>query len=415
MTVCSREHWARESQSFPLGRSHMSVNVKKNSSVNTVEHHTLTQRRKLDDIPARARKIASEAIGIDSHIDTVQRILVMDEDLARRWEVGHVDIPRLHEGGTHAPFFALWVPVYFPGAEAVRRTLDLRDAMQSMLDEHRDEVELATTAADIRRIVKAQKIAVFLTVEGGHTIDDDLRVLRMYYQLGVRSMTLTHSRNNNWADSATDKPVHNGLTDFGKEVVREMNRLGMLVDVSHVADKTFYDAIEVTSKPVICSHSSMRALSPVPRNVTDEMLRALARNGGVVGISFGEGFVNPKDAEALESAIKTETTAPLLTGRALDDYAAEDVRTLFGHRVKVAATVDDVANHIDHAVKVAGIDHVGIGSDFDGVSGPPNGLDDVSKMPALIEVLLERGYAEHDVKKSLGENYLRVIREGTGK
>ena len=228
-------------------------------------------------------------------------------------------------------------------------------------------------------------------------------------------MTLTHSRNNNWADSATDKPVHNGLTDFGKEVVREMNRLGMLVDVSHVADKTFYDALAVTSKPVIISHSSMRALSDVPRNVTDEMLWALAKNGGVIGISFGEGFVNPKDAEALRADIKTETNAPLLTGRALDDYAAEDVRKLFGKRLKVAATVEDVANHIDHAVKIAGIDHVGIGSDFDGISGPPNGLDDVSKMPALIEVLLERGYRKRDLKKILGENYLRVIREVTGK
>ena len=366
-------------------------------------------------IPLRARKLAAEAIGIDSHIDTVQRVLVMGEDLGKRWDAGHVDIPRLQEGGTHAPFFALWVPVYFPGAEAVRRTLDLRDAMQSVLDTHKDQMELATTAADIRRIVKAGKISVFLTVEGGHTIDDDLRVLRMFYQLGVRSMTLTHSRNNNWADSATDKPVHNGLTDFGREVVREMNRLGMLVDVSHVADKTFYDTLSVTSKPVIVSHSSMRAISPVPRNVTDEMLWALAKNGGVIGISFGEGFVNPKDAEALESAIKTETTGPALTGRALDDYAAEDVRNLFGTRVKVAATVADVVDHIDHAVRIAGIDHVGIGSDFDGVSGPPNGLDDVSKMPALIEVLLERGYAERDVKKILGENYLRVIREVTGK
>ena len=366
-------------------------------------------------IPLRARKLAAEAIGIDSHIDTVQRVLVMGEDLGKRWDAGHVDIPRLQEGGTHAPFFALWVPVYFPGAEAVRRTLDLRDAMQSVLDTHKDQMELATTAADIRRIVKAGKISVFLTVEGGHTIDDDLRVLRMFYQLGVRSMTLTHSRNNNWADSATDKPVHNGLTDFGREVVREMNRLGMLVDVSHVADKTFYDTLSVTSKPVIVSHSSMRAISPVPRNVTDEMLWALAKNGGVIGISFGEGFVNPKDAEALESAIKTETAGPALTGRALDDYAAEDVRNLFGTRLKVAATVADVADHIDHAVRIAGIDHVGIGSDFDGVSGPPNGLDDVSKMPALIEVLLERGYAERDVKKILGENYLRVIREVTGK
>src|ERR1700722_20909445 len=157
MTIRGREHWARESQSFPLGRSHMSVNVKKNSSVNTVEHHTLTHRRKLDDIPARARKIASEAIGIDSHIDTVQRILVMDEDLARRWEVGHVDIPRLHEGGTHAPFFALWVPVYFPGAEAVRRTLDLRDAMQSLFGAKKFQIEHATSPADFERIVKAGK------------------------------------------------------------------------------------------------------------------------------------------------------------------------------------------------------------------------------------------------------------------
>ena len=366
-------------------------------------------------ISPRALKLAAEAIGIDSHIDTVQRVLVMGEDLGKRWDVGHVDLPRLREGGTHAPFFALWVPVYFPGAEAVRRTLDLRDAMQSMLNAHPDQMELATTAADIRRIVKQRKIAVFLTVEGGHTIDDDLRVLRMYYQLGIRSMTLTHSRNNNWADSATDKPAHNGLTDFGKEVVREMNRLGMLVDVSHVADKTFYDTLAITTKPVIVSHSSMRALSDVPRNISDEMLWALAKNGGVVGISFGEGFVNPADAEALRSAIETETTAPLMTGRALDDYAAEDVRKLFGTRVKVAATVEDVANHIDHAVKIAGIDHVGIGSDYDGVSGPPNGLDDVSRMPALIDVLLERGYAERDVKKILGENYLRVICEVTGK
>jgi membrane dipeptidase len=384
----------------------------KSSGLETLSEQEVITHQK---IPLRARKLAAEAIGIDSHIDTVQRVLVMGEDLGKRWDVGHVDIPRLREGGTHAPFFALWVPVYFPGAEAVRRTLDLRDAMQSLLDTHKDQMELATTAADIRRIVKAGKISVFLTVEGGHTIDDDLRVLRMYYQLGVRSMTLTHSRNNNWADSATDKPAHNGLTDFGKEVVREMNRLGMLVDVSHVSDKTFYDALSVTRKPVIVSHSSMRALTDVPRNVTDEMLWALAKNGGVIGISFGEGFVNPKDAEALESAIKTETTAPMLSGRALDDYAAEDVRNLFGTRVKVAATVADVADHIDHAVRIAGIDHVGIGSDFDWVSGPPNGLDDVSKMPALIEVLLERGYAERDVKKILGENYLRVIREVTGK
>jgi membrane dipeptidase len=395
----------------------MSVTQKNTSGIATavLDASHSSKTGELTDIPARARKLAAEAIGIDSHIDTVQRVLVMGEDLAKRWNVGHVDIPRLHEGGTNAPFFALWVPTYFPGSEAVRRTLDLRDAMQSLFDKHKDKIEHATTAADIERIVKSGKIAAFLTVEGGHTIDDDLRVLRMYYQLGIRSMTLTHSHNNNWADSSTDEPIHNGLTDFGKKVVREMNRLGMIVDVSHVADKTFFDALEITTKPVMCTHSSMRALSDVPRNVTDEMLWALAKNGGVIGITFGEGFVNPKDAELLRADIKVETNAPLLSGRALDDYAAEDVRTLFGTRVKVASTVEDVADHIDHAVKIAGIDHVGIGSDFDGISGPPNGLDDVSKMPALVAVLLERGYKERDVKKILGENTLRVIREVTGK
>jgi membrane dipeptidase len=215
----------------------MSVTEKKSSGMTTaaLDAPRRSNTRELSDIPARARKARSGGDWNDSHIDTVQRVLVMGEDLGTRWNVGHVDIPRLHEGGTHAPFFALWVPVYFPGSEAVRRTLDLRDAMQSLFDTHKDQIEHATTAADIERIVDAGKIAAFLTVEGGHTIDDDLRVLRMYYQLGLRSMTLTHSRNN-WADSATDESAHNGLTDFGKDVVREMNRLGMVVDVSHVAD-----------------------------------------------------------------------------------------------------------------------------------------------------------------------------------
>lgn len=367
-----------------------------------------------EDRLARARKLMAEAIGIDSHIDTIQRVLVMAEDLGKRHDAGHVDIPRLREGGMHAPFFAFWVPVFFRGAEAVRRTLDLRDAMQSVLDRHKDQIELATTAADIERIVKAHKIAAFLTIEGGHAIDDDLRVLRMYYHLGIRSMTLTHARNNNWADSANDTPAHNGLTDFGKEVVREMNRLGMLVDLAHVSDKTFYDALAVTTKPVIVSHSSMRAISNVARNVTDDMLRALAKNGGVIGICFGMGFINPKDAEALRSATETEAEAPSLTGRALDQYAAENAQKLFGARAKVVATVEDVADHIDYAVKIAGIDHVGIGSDFDGIAATANDLEDVSKMPALVAVLLKRGYSETDLKKILGENHLRVVREVTG-
>jgi len=262
--------------------------------------------------------------------------------------------------------------------------------------------------------VKASKISAFLTIEGGHAIDDDLGVLRMYYRLGIRSMTLTHARNTNWADSASDTPAHKGLTDFGKEVVREMNRLGMIVDLAHVSDKTFYDALAITTKPLIVSHSSMRAISNVPRNVTDDMLRALAKNGGVIGINFGMGFINPKDAKALASATDTEAEAPPLVGRELDEYAAENAEKLFAKRVKVVATVEDVADHIDHAVKVAGIDHVGIGSDFDGIAGTANGLEDVSKMPDLAAVLLKRGYAEAHLKKILGENFLRVVREVTG-
>ena len=372
-------------------------------------------RLESEDALTIARRILAEAVGIDSHIDTIQRVLVMGEDLGERHDVGHVDIPRLREGGMRAPFFAFWVPVFFRGAEAVRRTLDLRDAMQSVFDTHKDQIELATTAADIERIVKAHKIAAFLTIEGGHAIDDDLRVLRMYYQLGIRSMTLTHARNSNWADSANDTPVHNGLTEFGKEVVREMNRLGMVVDLAHVSDKTFYDVLAVTTKPVIVSHSSMRAISNVSRNVSDDMLRALAKNGGAIGINFGMGFINPKDAEALRLATQTEAEAPLLTGKALDEYAAENARKLFGERAKVAATVEDVADHVDHAVRIAGIDHVGIGSDFDGIAGTANGLEDVSRMPALIAALLNRGYSERDLKKILGGNFLRVVREVVGK
>jgi membrane dipeptidase len=394
----------------------MSVAAAPNSAVqdSTIQAPRDVDQANAESTLAQARRLMAEAVGIDAHIDTIQRVLVMGVDLGKWNDVGHVDIPRLREGEMHAPFFAFWVPVFFRGAEAVRRTLDLRDAMQSVFDAHRDKIEQATTAADIERIVKARKIAAFLTIEGGHAIDDDLRVLRIYYQLGIRSMTLTHARNNNWADSSSDTPAHDGLTDFGKEVVREMNRLGMIVDLAHVSDKTFYDALAVTSKPVIVSHSSMRAISNVPRNVSDEMLRALAKNGGVVGINFGMGFINPKDAEKLKQATDAEAEAPILTGKALDDYAAENAQNLFGKQVQVVATVEDIADHVDHAVKIAGIDHVGIGSDFDGIAGTANGLEDVSKMPALVAVLLKRGYAAADLKKILGGNFLRVLREVTG-
>ena len=368
-----------------------------------------------EDYLARARKLATQYIGIDSHIDTIQRELILHEDLAQQATHGHADLPRMREGGVRAPFFALWVPTYYKGAEAVRRTLDLRDAMQRLLDTHPDQIELAQSAADIERIVHAGKIAAVLTAEGGHQIDNDLAVLREYRRRGILSMTLTHFRNNDWADSSTDQPAHNGLTVFGKQVVREMNRIGMIVDVSHVSDKTFYDALAVTSKPVIVSHSSCRALSDIPRNATDDMLRALAKNGGVIGINFGEGFVNPKDAEMLRASINAISyKVPDLTGKALDDYAAEEFKRDMAPR-PVAATLNDVVAQIDHARKIAGIDHVGIGSDFDGISGPPKGLEDISKMTNLAAALLKKGYSDDDVKKIMGGNTLRVIREVIGR
>jgi membrane dipeptidase len=369
-----------------------------------------------DDL-ARARRIQSEVIGIDTHIDTAQRLLIENADISKRLSDGQVDLPRLREGGMHAPFFSLWVPVYYHGAEAVRRTLDLRDAMQSFLDAHPDQIELATTAGDVERITAARKIAAVLALEGGHQIDDDLRVLRMYHRLGVRAMTLAHFRNNNWADSSTDKPQHNGLTDFGKQVVREMNRIGMMVDISHVSDKTFYDAIQTSTRPVIASHSSCRALTNMPRNMTDDMLRALARNGGVVGVNFYPGFISQKAAAAASKNISAKAQAlPPQNAKALDEYAAEEhYRDLKSSSQRGPGTLEDALAHIDHAVKVAGVDHVGIGSDWDGIDKVPVGLEDVSKMPPVTAGLLKRGYSEQDIKKIMGGNFLRVMREAIGK
>lgn len=357
----------------------------------------------------------AQTIGIDTHLDVAQRVLIQGVDLANRLPDGQVDIPRLREGGMNAPFFALWVPTYYKGAEAVRRTLDLRDAMQALFDKHPDLIELATTAADIERITKARKIAAILSLEGGHQIDDDLRVLRMYQRIGVRAMTLTHFRNNNWADSSTDKPEHNGLTDFGKQVVREMNRIGMIVDISHVSDKTFYDAVAVSTKPVLATHSSCRALNDMPRNMTDDMLRALAKNGGVVSINFYPSFISPKDAEAGRKLIQKQTAHdPEVTGAALDEYAKKAYFDEIRNIKPAIATIDDVVAHIDHAVKIAGIDHVGIGSDFDGIDSVPNGLEDISKMPKLAAALKRKGYSDADIQKIWSGNVLRLIRVVVG-
>lgn len=358
----------------------------------------------------------SAQVGIDTHIDAMQRVVLEGVDLGKRLPDGEVDFVRLREGGVTAPFFALWIPTYYKGGEAVRRTLDFRDAFQKMLDAHPNEIALALNASDIARINLSGKIAVIATLEGGHQIANDMAVLRMYYRMGLRAMTLTHSSNNEWADSGTDKPEHNGLSDFGRDVVREMNRLGMIVDVSHVSDKTFYDALAVSSKPVIASHSSCRALTDSPRNVTDDMLRALAKNGGVIGINFAPGFINSQDAAPFTQDIgRRAAENPQLTGRALDQYSTAQLNGLDeAHPKPFHATLTDAVAQVEHAVKIAGIDHVGIGSDFDGIPGVPKGLEDVSKMPALWNALRARGFSQADIDKIKGGNFLRVLREVTG-
>jgi membrane dipeptidase len=363
-----------------------------------------------------ALRLQRQVLGVDAHNDTVQRLLYLGADLGQRSSSGPVDLPRLREGGMHVPFFALWVPMYYKGSEAVRRTLDFRDKMQEVFDKYPDQIGLATSADDIQRLVGKGKIAAVLTIEGGHQIADDLAVLRMYRRLGILSMTLTHFRSNNWADSATAAPEHNGLTDFGKSVVREMNRIGMIVDVSHVSDKTFYDSIAVSTKPVIASHSSCRALVDFPRNMSDDMLRALATNGGVVGVNFSSGYLSQQDAELGRQRIAARNKQePDLTGSALDEYARKDwVDSGYGNPGAGTATVGDAVACIDHIVKAAGIDHVGIGSDFDGITLTPQGLEDESKMPALTAALMRKGYSEPDIRKIMGENFLRVVRQVVG-
>ena len=331
--------------------------------------------------PDSAADLHRRALVIDTHSDTIIRLLDEDFDMGARSDSGHMDLPRLREGGVDAQVFAVWTsPKIGPEAQ-VPRVLRMIDALHGQLAKYPDQMELAQSAGDIRRISNAGKIAAILGVEGGHAINNDLRILRTYRRLGVLYMTLTWMNNNEWADGSGDSPSeygeyygnipdHGGLTDFGREVVREMNRIGMIVDISHVSDATFYDVMEVTTKPVIASHSCAWALNPHFRNIKDDMLRALARNGGVIGINFYPKYLSPE-----------------------------------GQIADVAVVVD----HIDHAVKIAGVDHVGLGSDFDGVGSLPQGLEDCSKMPAITAELVKRGYAETDIIKILGGNFLRVI------
>jgi len=370
-----------------------------------------------DSISEKARKLHFSSVVVDTHDDTTQRFLDGKFDLGVRSAAGSIDIPRMKEGGLGAIFFSIWIPSKITGPEAVNRALVQIDAVREQVRKHSNDIVLAATAAEIREAHKQGKIAALMGVEGGHMINSDLGVLRSYAALGVRYMTLTHSGNDEWADSSTDKAVHNGLTNFGKDVVREMNRLGVMVDISHVSDKTFYDALETSKAPLIASHSSCRAICAAPRNMTDQMMKDLAAKGGVVQINYHVGFLSQefRDAEKanpeMNKAISAEVTkrcgdnegCQLIEG---DRITREYVEQGKLPRVDFARIIE----HIDHAVKVAGIEHVGLGSDFDGAN-MPYGMEDATKLPKITEALLQKGYSEGDVKRILGENTLRVMTE----
>jgi membrane dipeptidase len=370
-----------------------------------------------ETVSEKAKKLHFSSIVVDTHDDTTQRLLDNKFDLGERHTDGSIDIPRMREGGLSAIFFSIWIPSKTMGAEAVKEALDQIDAVRETVRRHAKDLVLATTAEEVREAHKQGKIAALMGVEGGHMIGNDLSALRTFAALGVRYMTLTHMGNTEWADSSTDKAEHNGLTDFGKDVVREMNRLGMMVDIAHVSDKTFYDAIAVSKAPIISSHSSCRALCNAARNMTDDMMRALAKNGGVIQINYHIGFLSQefRDFEAahpeVEKEIEAETkkrcgdteSCSLVVG---DQLVHEYMKS--GKLPKVDWSL--IVEHIDHAVKVAGIDHVGLGSDFDGAN-MPLGMEDVTHLPQITEALLKKGYSEGDIRKILGENTLRVMKD----
>jgi membrane dipeptidase len=368
-----------------------------------------------DEIAERAHALHFSSLVVDTHDDTTQRFLDPGFDLGPRNASGSVDIPRLKQGGIGAIFFSIWIPSKVTGPEALKRAHAQISATLEEVRKHPDDLALATTAAQIREIHAKGEIAVLMGVEGGHMIASDLGVLRDYFALGVRYMTLTHSGNVDWADSSTDKPVHNGLTPFGKDVVREMNRLGMMVDISHASDKTFYDVLEISKAPLLASHSSCRAICDHPRNMSDAMIRALAATGGVIQINYHVSFLSQEFRNAeradpkINKAIAAEVDKRCGANEACQLIEGDKITREYVAQGKLPR-VDwtKIIEHLDHAVKVAGIDHVGLGSDFDGAN-MPYGMEDATKIPQITEALLRKGYTQGDVRKILGENTLRLM------
>jgi membrane dipeptidase len=368
---------------------------------------------------AEVQRLHQSALLIDTHNDVPWRVLEGFDIGSDRGE-WHTDVARLQAGGVGAVFFVAYVSgEYVQGNRSAHRALQAIDAIRTRIIGRYPEVfELATTAQGIEDARRRGRIAALIGIEGGHAIEDDLALLRQYYNLGVRYMTLTHSNTNNWADSSGDETRagvhrHGGLTEFGKQVVREMNRLGMMVDVSHVSDATFEAALATSTAPIIASHSSARALTNHPRNLTDAMIAALAKKGGVVQVNFNCGFISNafRAAQATEEPRLQARFREVTAGRKLSEAEADLTYQRLRLEMKLTrAKLSDVVDHIDHIRKVGGIDAVGIGSDFNGVTCTPEGLEDVAQFPNLTRALLERGYSEADIRKIYGGNLLRVMR-----
>jgi len=361
-----------------------------------------------NDLPWEIRdRYKSDLSAIDLASDTRHLAVGVDQTALM------TDIPRLRAGHVGAQFWSVWVPVDVQGFQAVQMTLEQIDLVKRMSARYPTDFAMAYAAADIRLIHKSHKIASLIGIEGGHQINGSLAVLRQMYDAGARYMTLTHTTNTPWADSATDTPVHNGLTPFGIEVVKEMNRLGMLVDLSHVSPDTMRAALAASQAPVIFSHSSARALDDHPRNVSDDILRALAANGGVVMVNFAPAYVSTarNHWQADRAAEQTRFNSPPYAGLYIGqpDRAKAALAQWDAQHPRPIATLAQVADHIEHIRQVAGVDHVGIGSDFDGIPDAPVGLEGVDRYPALLEELMRRGWSDADIAKLAGENLLRTM------
>lgn len=376
-------------------------------------------------ISPQARKIHDSGLVIDTHADTPQRFLDEGFDIGSTDpnDIGHISLDKARRGNLGAEFFSIWADPETSQGHFARHTFDLIDSVYDQAARHPDRMMMAFSTADIERAHREHKLAALMGIEGGHSIEADMHLLRDYYRLGVRYMTLSWSNTNEWADSSgdiDDRKVqhHNGLTDFGKQVVLEMNRLGMMVDISHVADKTFWDAIATTKAPVIASHSSARALTNAPRNMTDDMLKAVAKNGGVVQVNFFNAFIdenfrkaNDAQKDAADAAQKKYIADRKAEGKEVSYVELDHIEREWIAKIP-RPPLSSLIDHIDHIAKVAGIDHVGLGSDFDGVSGAtPQGIDSAADLPKITQALLDRGYSAEDIHKILGGNLMRVFRQ----